>query len=442
MSNRVLVVSQQPIAANEITTRLETQGRRTVTALCEKDALISASNHTLDAVVIQAHRAELSSARALAEHLRTLIAPRRVPIACLVSPADAAADYHESFDAIIPEPFHAPHLSRRLNDLARMAVLQEEIELRSASLKRRGDGLSTGIEFHLSTEPYRVLFVGAAHPEFLAVQRAIRETGGNVTAAHTTFCAFDYLHDIDFDAVVLNAIEDLERTRTICAALRRNTRLAHTPTLLMFDESTDERAQNAVGDAASGVIHAHAGLDDMAQRINDLARQRRRQLALGAAIGQLRTFKSCDSRSGLANAHFFVEHVQAMAEHALAAHRPMSLVVLKAEAPRKVARAHRDAGLDQLGGMMRHLARQEDFSGRLSGATFAVAMPNAKAPDAASAAKRFCAVGECTAFENDDTGEPFQLTVKARAAELRTGESGRALVARALAEFTPQARAG
>jgi two-component system cell cycle response regulator PopA len=47
--------------------------------------------------------------------------------------------------------------------------------------------------------------------------------GAEVVAAFTTYTAFDYLHDGDFDAVLLSAAEDLNDSLSISAGMRRNT---------------------------------------------------------------------------------------------------------------------------------------------------------------------------------------------------------------------------
>lgn len=435
MNGRVLVASERAKSAGAMAAALEAHDWRSITAAgfqATQNALLS---HRIDAILIEATSEEMETLRPRLPVLREASKPRRVPIVCRVigeaPPSDEALD---AFDAVVLDAFRAEHVARRLEELSRLAVMEEQAYLRAHSLARRGDPV------RLDTLPPRrtgstILYVGAPNPSFLALQRALGETGGRLSAAQTTFCAFDFLHDLDFDAVILNALDDEDRALTLCTALRRNTKLFHTPVLLLLDPNDEALIDEALSEGASGVIFPDSGLDDIAAHVNDLARQRQRRTAITTALNQARTLKTVNAPTGVATAHFFLEHLQAMGENAVTTRRPLAAIVLRAEAPRAVPRAKRDAALDQLGGMLRHLVRTEDFCGRLSSAVYAVALPNADLAEANAIAERLSAVGECTAFENDDADRPFQLTVVTEAVELHPGETGRSLMARALKAF-------
>ncbi len=156
----------------------------------------------------------------------------------------------------------------------------------------------------------------------------------------------------------------------------------------------------------------------------------------------MRTTDSSDP-TGLATAHFFADHIRVMADGAQASNRALSVIVMRADAPGSVSPRSRDEGLRQLGGMVRHMVRVEDFCGRLSPGLFAVALPNCALSDAQKVAERLEAVSECTAFENEDNyDDPFTMRIRTACVEMHRGETGRSLLVRAISDFETQARAG
>lgn len=433
MNGRILVASQEAQSAGAFAARLETCGFGTMTAAGVPAIANALQSHTIDAVIVAPSDTDPKANQEMVRTLRRAARPRFTPIVCLLHQDDRdVSALHNVFNAVITPDVHDGQLAKRLEELVRMAVIEEETHLRAASLARRGDPVRLDA-IHTPDGGPHALYVGEADPAFLAMQRAMDDTGGRLSAANTTFCAFDLLHDLDFDAVIVNGVDDLDRAMTLCSALRRNTKLYHTPSLVLVDSDQDAKA--AFDEGASDVIFPTMDLAEMALHINDLALQRRRWMSLTAALRQARTLKSVDAPSGLATAHFFVDHMHAMAQHAHDSRRPLTIVVLRVDTPRHIARGCRDTALNQLGGMLRHLVRTEDFMGRLSGSAFAVALPNADLKEGEDIAERLCAVGECTAFESDDPDAPFQLEIASACAELGPGETGKALMSRTLKTF-------
>ncbi|MEI2559109.1 hypothetical protein, partial [Acinetobacter pittii] len=87
--------------------------------------------------------------------------------------------------------------------------------------------------------PLKVLTVGEPAPKFLALAHALRDLGAEAIGAFTAYTAFDYLHDQEFDAVVLWAGETHAEALSIAGGMRRNTRLYHIPTVLYLREGAE-----------------------------------------------------------------------------------------------------------------------------------------------------------------------------------------------------------
>lgn len=429
---RVLVVASRPSVAGALASRLARLGLHLSTAVGE-DAARRAAREPRDAVIIEASQDCDFDAAALARHLRAAARPRSLAVLAVLS-APPAADVASAFDATLIAPAYAPQLAARLRFLLRLSIMEDEAKLRADTLAAAGGRLQPPDDL-TKPRPIEALYVGAPHPDYLTIDRAIAGAGGSLTASFSTFAAFDFLHEHEFDAVILNALGEDDAAFTICSALRRNTRLFHLPTLMLVDMTQFRRAEEAFARGASDLIPANAEPEEVVSRVLSLTRERRRREALSAAFSAVSAPEVTDAETGLVTPEFFMDHVQHMGERAHAVGRPLAVAVLHAEAPTDVSRLARDDALRQLGSMMRRLVRVEDLAACMDAGVFAVAMPGCDGDAARTAAERLEAVGECTAFDGGDLEDPFQLTLTASIADLQPGESGRALLIRAIHGF-------
>ena len=121
---------------------------------------------------------------------------------------------------------HASQIANRVNAMIRLGVMEAEIIRRQKTLLE--DFGQTPELGDLSPDrKFRVLFIGKATPSFMVIVNAMQDKGVEVTAAFTSFSAFDYLHGEPFDAVVMNALEHSEPAFSISEAMRRNSKLYH-----------------------------------------------------------------------------------------------------------------------------------------------------------------------------------------------------------------------
>lgn len=439
LSTRVLVAADDPERAETLAARLDRLGfaaRATVGPQAARDAVLA---RVYDAVVIDAGARPIASAATLARDLKAAARPRLLATA-LVAPADAdARGAAEAFDAILREPVHALQIAARLQTILRLAVMEDEVRLRAQTLALRGaevDVASVRGDFR----PPQVLFVGEPTPYYLGLEAALRAGGGEVTAAFTSFTAFDYLHERDFDAVILNAVKAREPAFTIAAALRRNTRLFHLPALLFVETASFEEEEEAFARGVSDLLAAGAPPADLARRVVTLVRERQRREAVKSAFARARAPGANDPATGLASAEFFLDHLDNMIKRAAALERSLSLVILRAKAPVATRKEAREDAFRQLGSMVRHLVRTEDLPARIEPGVFVVAMPAADPASATEAAKRLAAIAECTAFDGGGD-DRFQLEITTAVSERRAGDTSATLLTRAAAAFRAQTKA-
>src|SRR5690606_2560209 len=116
----------------------------------------------------------------LADRLKRQCAPRRLPVVAIGEPSPAVAA--GGFDVALAPPLHPAQAVMRLESLVRMAVAEEEFELRAETFAERGQSLE-------ASEPdesrFRILAVGEPAPQFLALSNALARSGAEVVGAFT-----------------------------------------------------------------------------------------------------------------------------------------------------------------------------------------------------------------------------------------------------------------
>jgi two-component system cell cycle response regulator PopA len=430
---RVLIVARDDALAGPLSDGLDRLGWRTVTARGAYAALAALADLQVEAAFVDLSGG--AEALDLAQRLKEACAPRRLPVVAIGEP-DPGLELR-GFDLAIAPPIHPAQAAMRLETLVRTAVAEEEFELRAETFADRGRALEV---VERDTAPYQVLAIGEPAPQFLALSNALARNGAEVVGAFTAYTAFDYLHERQFDSVVLWAGENPQEALSIAAGLRRNTRLYHTPAVLYMRAGSYVTASEAYHRGVTEVATPEAPEDETARRVVELARTFRHQSAVREALGAVRHSGLMDAASGLFTRDLFAAHLARLASASQLRNRPLSICVLRVAdkpeliAPRAggwVARA-----IPQIGSMIGRLVRIEDTAARLAPEVFALALPATPMAAARAAGERIAAVIGCTAFESGDGRAPFVIEFDLGVAEVRGAESvGRALEAAAAEAF-------
>ncbi len=428
---RILIVTRGDGVVDEAATRLNRAGLNTIAAKTDEEAEVAAADFTVEGVIIDAQGRDFAEAVALTRRLKGAAGVRPLPVLA-VADLNEDAPGEELFASLLRPPVHPAQLVARLQAALRVSLMEEEAVLRRKTVVAMGEAETDEGGNGTAAEPLSILFVGAAAPQFIALKNALEKTGAEVTAAMTSFTAFDYLHDRSFDAIVLNALGENEPAFTIVAAMRRNTRLFHVPAVLLVNSETFTDIDEAFARGASDLLDSHVDEADARQRILGLARERQRHELTKAQFEGVRTPAVVDKESGLFNPSFFARHLGRMTRRAKEINRPLSLAVIRAVAPPNIDKLYRESAQRQLGGMLRHLVRAEDMASRLGAGAFAIVMPGTAKAASQIAATRIESVVDCTAFESGNEDRPFQLELETRVVELRAREDGKDFLQRAL----------
>jgi two-component system cell cycle response regulator PopA len=320
-------------------------------------------------------------------------------------------------------------LSAQIDAWIRVAIAEEERTRRQATANACGVNCPGALE----TRKLKVLYIGAPSTTFLALEQALAEQGGLVAAAFSSFAGFDHLHDEPFDAVVLNGARDPQIALSLCSALRRNASLYHLPTLVVTAPGDTATAASALQRGAAAVTETNAPCAPSLGWMFEAIRRERRRRAAEHQIRGLRDLMG-EPRTGLWRRETFAAHLSRLAADHHASGRPLSLAalhVLPAHGARTPEPEVWRRGFNEIASLAARLMRDADSGAVVQGDYIAVALPASPLSAARRTAERIAAVAECTAFASGDNGAP-PLVFEQSAVELQPGESGAAMLARAL----------
>jgi len=331
---------------------------------------------------------------------------------------------HGSADGpTLARPAHPIQIAARLRSLIRLDVLETIAQLRAEDAHDAGAPPAPG---EASAEEASVLYVGAPGPGYLRLQHALLDANVTTVAAFTTFTAFDYMHEQAFDAVVLSTDPSPDMAHTVCSAMRRNTRLYHTPAILLTRGDAYAEADEAFARGASDIISDLSDPEELCRRVTALSAERRRRRRAKCVLEASRGAALLDQSSDLFEPGFGARHFQSLLEASGRRGQAVSLVALNAHAPHDAGEAAISSALDQFAAMLRHCVRAEDLAVRSDARQFYLALPNTPADQAELVAQRVCAIAECSAYEGRNPASPFRLTLTANVTAPLTGESAQA----------------
>lgn len=320
-------------------------------------------------------------------------------------------------------------LAAQMDAWTRVAIAEEE------RARRLATATALGIAAPKAMEPRKLkaLYIGAPSSMFLALERTLAEEGGLVAAAFTSYTGFDHLHDEPFDAVVLNGAQDSQTALSLCSALRRNATLYHLPTLMLTKPGDTATAASAIDRGASAICSTLTPCNASLGWLFEAVRRERRRRAAEHEMRALRDLMG-DARTGLWLRDPFDAHLARLASDHHATGRPMSMVVLRvtpAIGAREPSPEIWRKGFGEIASLAARLMRDADSGATMGSDLIAIALPAARLKNAKRTAERIASVAECTAFASGEGGAG-PLVFEQSVVELQPGESGSALLARAL----------
>lgn len=341
------------------------------------------------------------------------------------------------FDSVIFPPAHITQIANRVSSIIRLGQMEREIIRRVDTLREDFD-----IDYTLSDDvllnPFRILFIGKATPDFMVIINALQKKNVEVVAAFTSFSAFDYLHERTFDAVVMNALEQSEPALTISDTMRRNARLFHVPTLFLVKSETFQDHDLAYKKGARDILYSDADTQEISGRILELANYHRIHDQLKSEFSAIGGEKCTDAPSGVFNRVFFNAHMSRVCKIMKSTREPLSLLTIKVRpnAHFEVSEDKISDAISQVGTMLKNLVRMQDITARIDESTYAIAFPGQNHTSVSPVLKRISAIVDCAAFDSGSSENgAFTVSLDTALIDMMPHEDSETLIETAISEL-------
>lgn len=351
---------------------------------------------------------------------------------------ESRAEDQESFDSVIYAPAHPAQISQRVEAVLRLQRMEREIVHRVETYNE-----DFGIECDFSLDsihrPFNILFVGKATPVFMSILNALQGYNVNITAAFSSYSAFNYLHEEDFDAVVMNALEDTGPATLITETMRRNSRLYDVPVIFLTSDNIDG-VETIYSKGVHDIIQKNAEMDEIRGRILEAANFHRIHSHMKKSLRELRFDGCIDLASRLFNRKFLLRHLNRIVKHCQTHKHDLSLIALRVHpnAPMNIAPDRIAQAENQIGGMLRTLLRLQDISARVTNDTFILVFPEQSTDRLDPILERIAGIVECAAFDAGEqlVGGPFTMSIDAVKVARLPHETAEQVLTNALSELT------
>jgi len=414
---RVLIVSDHPVESRDVARNLRALGLDVQLSLFDGQTLTAMPSRLPDAVLC--HLVDyVEHASKVAKVIRTHFESDHFPLIGAMS-RPLSGDTRE-FDSTLFAPMHPSQIANRVNAMIRLGAMEGEITRRLETLRESfGQTVSIG-DMHPDRK-FRVLFIGKASPSFMVVINALQDKGVEVTAAFTSFSAFDYLHDVPFDAVVMNTLEQVEPAFSIAEAMRRNSKLYHTPTLFLINKRNFKDYDGAYKRGARDIIDCDADSLEISGRILELANYHRIHEQMKADFKTI-AVKHAGDKSGTAfSKKFMTAHFPRILRDAQHSNRSVTLIGLRlnASSTEAVSKYSITSAFDQTAELIHNLVRMQDVVCRWDENKFVLSFFDTDKVEARIILDRIKALLDCTVYNNGRVdGSPLCVSAQSVISEI------------------------
>lgn len=416
-TTRVLIVSDHPTESRDVAKNLRALDLDVQLSLFDGQTLSAIPTRVPDAVLC--HLVDYAEqAPKLAKVIRSHFKSHTVPIIGAMS--RPSPDASIGFDSTLFAPMHPSQIANRVNAMIRLGVMDGEISRRLDTL-RESFGQTPDIGDLSPNRKFRVLFIGKASPSFMVIINALQDKGVDVTAAFTSFSAFDYLHGEPFDAVVMNALEQSEPAFSITEAMRRNSKLYHTPTLFLVNAKTFTDYDAAYERGARDIIDRDADSAEISGRILELANYHRIHEQMKSDFMALAVNAAGDPSGTAYSQAFMRAHLPRVLADAAKSDLPVTLIGLKLMS-NSVDAATEDAiksAYAQSAELINNLVRMQDVVCRWDEDKFVLAFYDTLASEAEIILTRIKALLDCTVYDSGKfEGAPLAVSAQTVISEI------------------------
>lgn len=294
-----------------------------------------------------------------------------------------------------------------------------------------------------TSEPVKILFADDEEVNRTLVHRRLTRAGYEVATVANGAEVLEQMSVAAPDVVVLDLMMPVMDGQQACQAIKGDPEMSDVPVIILSARDETEIKVNCLGIGASDYISKPFRIEELIARINVAVRAKRERDALRqtaaraqaqAAAAHEKTLS--DALTGLLN-RFGLQH--ALAREFSAARRydrTLSCLMIDLDHFKSIndtfGHLTGDLAITQVAGALQETMRGSDLVCRYGGEEFIALLPETNLGGAQILAEKVRAAVADHSFGGDDGGTArFPLTLSIGVAELREGESGNDMIARA-----------
>jgi two-component system cell cycle response regulator len=382
MTARVLVVDDLAPNVKLLEAKLTGEYFDVVTANDGLSALEQVERMTPDIVVLDVMMPGMDGyevCRRLKADPKTMHIPV-VMVTALNDAADRVRGLEAGADDFLTKPVNDIALFARVRSLVRLKLMMDEWRQREQTSGELGvfsDKSTIGSE---STLGAKVLVVEDRALEATKIRDVLAQDEHWVERSGSAKAAYECATQNDYDLVVISLhLSDGDPLR-LCSLLRSSEQTRQVPILLISEEDEVQRLAKGLDLGANDYLVRPVDRNELLARTRTQIRRRRYQDRLRTNYQHSLAMAITDSLTGLYNRRYLMAHAAKLMDRAVAASKPLALLLIDVDHFKSVNDRHGHAVGDEV---LRHVAermrlnlRTVDTVARYGGEEFVVLMPD------------------------------------------------------------------
>ena len=393
MTARVLVVDD--IAANVklLDARLQAEYFNVLTANDGSAALEICARERVDVVLLDVMMPGMDGYE-VCRRLKSDPNTHDVPV-IMVTALDQSCDKLQGLEAgaddFLTKPVDDIELVTRVKNLARLKMLNDEMNLRGAVGENAE--LNMGVEGapEQGGPRSRVLLVDDHERTAARITKAI-SPACNVEACDDISEAVLTLGEQDFDLVIVSlSLENADGLR-LCSQIRALERIRHLPIIILVEPGDRARLLRGLDMGVNDYVMRPIDLNELSVRVRTQIKRKRYSDFLRNRLQESVEFSLTDPLTGLHNRRFMQSQLQGLVAEAIRSDKPLAFLVADIDHFKRVNDTYgHDIGdlvLREFAERFRHNTRAVDLVCRLGGEEFVLVMPDVDPESAQFIAER------------------------------------------------------
>ncbi len=432
-SQRILVVGAEDGPANDIASTLEKRGVQSRFADTPDGLKASLQDAQPDILIVDGRSKPDAVMNALQATKGNGGSPA-VPVIYISGKTELDADALANVDDVLPDNFREIELLSRLDSLARLNTMQDELLRRNETDQLFGLDAGEAAEPAANDGAVNAVLVTADDNMDSAVRSVLGDTA-ELEVCSQGFEALSALNERWYDCIIVHGNDERLDAFRLCEEIRANPRLFHMP-LIVIADGKDETIDSYYAHGASDVVDANWQDGEFRNRILTHARHQRTRSQMLQIYSKAMHLATSDSLTGLYSHGYLHAHLANQIKDSEKKGHALSVGFFRIAELKDINEtfgyAAGDKVLRQIGSILSCIVRGEDLPARYSGNEFCIVFPDTRDTVAEHIVHRIKSVIESTELAIPEMDRSVTVLVQAASASLSHGrDTARALINRA-----------